>query len=484
MASAQKPTGSRRRTNTRAKKPATIDLKATEVKAKADAAKPAAASSKSAETKAAPSKATTSASADKKFGRDAAKSGTKTSETPKVTKKPDGAKQASIPQPKSGGGMRSGLIGGILGSVATVAGLGVIGQMENAPSIPVIGSIYEKGAANTNTGSGLEALTARLDALEAAGGSSTSVDLGPVEERIAKLEAAGNNTGSTEKLSVLENEVTALNQSVKSITDAIESGGETSTAEVSAALAAVVARLDTVEKNIRETPEANNSDVEAALAKIDALEPVDLAPLQEQIAALNESIENNKQGVEALNAQSSTLQETVASVKQSEKVARSVAVNALGAALENDDPLNLALASVKSLVGETPETRRLGELEAAGIPSRKTLLDELAGFTNGIENPVQDASDGTVSDKFWANVQNLVTFRSSGPREGNDVLSILSRVKANLEGGNLSLVVSEWQKLPQDVQRSGEGFFTKVQARMEAHTIYQKLNAALAETAG
>jgi len=33
MASAQKPTGARRRTTTRAKKPATIDLKATEVKA-------------------------------------------------------------------------------------------------------------------------------------------------------------------------------------------------------------------------------------------------------------------------------------------------------------------------------------------------------------------------------------------------------------------------------------------------------------------
>jgi len=500
MASAQKPTGARRRTTTRAKKPATIDLKATEVKAEAEKAKSAASSAadaKPADVKTSAKTETANTSSDKKFGREAAKSGAKASdaaktetakkETAKADSKPSSEKPAaasakpekasSAPKSNSGGGMRSGLVGGILGSLATVAGLGVVGQMDSAPSIPLIGSLYEKGAAGTDTGGGFEALTARLDALEATGGSSSAADLSGIEERIAKLETApaAANPEVKDTLSTLEGELASLKETVNSNSSAVS--------------------------NASATPAVNNNGLEAALAKITELEAglanlaqsdeIDLSPLETKLAevetglsSLNETVSSNSEGVAALNAQSSSLEETVASVKQSEKVAKSVAVNALGAALDNDDPLGLALASVKSLIGETPETARLGALEEQGIPSRKALLDQLSDFTNSLQNPQQDISSGSVSDRFWGSMQNLVTFRSSGPQEGDSTVAILSRVKANLETGDLSALLSEWQKLPQEVQTSGEAFQANVKTRLEAHAIYEKLNGLLAETAG
>jgi len=497
MASAQKPTGTRRRTTTRAKKPATIDLKATEVKSETDdATKPA--QSKSAANVKTESKSEPKTE-NKQFGRDAAKStaADKTTtakteaakSTPKPTADPKTAKdkQSSLsPTKSSGGGMRSGLMGGVLGSVLTVAGLGVVGQMDSAPNLPLIGSLYEKGSGGTETDVG--ALVSRLEALEGVGG----VDLGSIEDRIAKLE-----TAPQVDLSSIESEISTLKGSINSITNAVSSGGEASTSEVSAALATIATRLDAVEQNATSEPADNSvvlqkiAELETALTDLSQTGEVDLtqiegqlAEVQSSVSSLSETVESNAASVAALNEQSSTLKDTVASVKQSEKVARSVAVNALGAALENDDPINLALSSVKSLVGETSETKRLDELSENGIATRKTLLAELAALTNSVQNPRTDTSNGSMSDRFWGGLSNLVTFRTSGPLEGDSPVAILSRVKANLEQEDLSALLLEWQKLPQEIKTSGAGFEANVKSRLEAFSIYEKLSNLLAETAG
>jgi len=495
MASAQKPTGARRRTTSRAKKPATIDLKATEVKAEADNTKSAPASSKPAAKTETPAK---------KFGRKAVQSGTKAENTAKTDavkketsstatkptpkQEPKKNEKAATPPPSQRIGIRGGLIGGILGSITTVAGLGVIGQMDSAPNFPLIGSLYEKDESGTDLG----VLTTRLDALETSG----SVNLDPIKDRITKLE-----TAPATDLTFVETDIASLKEAVSSISNAVSSGGEASTAEVTAALAAITSRLDAVEKNANAIPATNIADVDTALAKIAELETsitnlsqsqaVDLTPLestlaevQSSVSALAKSVESNAQDVAALNEQSTTLKDTVASVKQSEKVARSVAVNALGTALENDDPVGLALASVKSLVGETLETERLGVLAESGIPTQKVLIAQLDTFTKSIQNPEADVTTGSLSDRFWGSMQNLVTFRSSGPLEGESTIAILSRVKANLEQGDYSALLLEWQKLPQDVQASGESFKSDVSKRMEAFSIYNKLNSLLTEAAG
>jgi len=169
-----------------------------------------------------------------------------------------------------------------------------------------------------------------------------------------------------------------------------------------------------------------------------------------------------------LNEQSETLNDTVASVKASEKIAKSVAVNALATALENDDPLSLPISSIKALIGETPETKRLEEINATGIASRKELSSNLDALINTVQNPNAPSKDGSITERFWANAQSMVSFRTSGPQEGDTPLAILSRVKADVEADNLSQAKAEWTSLPAGIRENGASWLTQLNGRIEA----------------
>ncbi|MEM7289779.1 MAG: hypothetical protein AAF412_05335, partial [Pseudomonadota bacterium] len=246
-------------------------------------------------------------------------------------------------------------------------------------------------------------------------------------------------------------------------------------AATAAAISGITQRVDELESQISEISTSNEptEDVSPKVEKIEA-----------DLAELKQAVDNNAEGVSTLISQSSTLQETVASVKASEKVARSVAVSALGAALENDDPISLAIASIESLGGKSAETERLSEIAKQGVPTTNALLSGLAQLTDTVQNPVADTASGSISDRFWANAKNLVSFRSSGPLEGETPIATLSRVKANLETGNLSGVLQEWKRLPAEVRKSGESWIASVNLRTEAFALYQTLSTNLAAEAG
>ena len=182
--------------------------------------------------------------------------------------------------------------------------------------------------------------------------------------------------------------------------------------------------------------------------------------------------------------QASTLETTVAAVKASETVARTVAINALGTALDNDDSILPSLTSIESLGGNSKELERLKELANTGIPTRKNLLEELAVFTDSIQNPENDSSSGTVADRFWANARNLVSFRSSGPQPGDRPVAILSRVTANLKDGNLLRAAEEWQGLPEEVRQRGASWSEKLDKRREAFALFETLSSQFDASSG
>ena len=135
-------------------------------------------------------------------------------------------------------------------------------------------------------------------------------------------------------------------------------------------------------------------------------------------------------------------------------------------------------------MGKTPETARLQELNAQGIPGLKALSTGLDAFTATIGDPSAQAVDSSLSDRFWANAQKLVTFRSTGPREGDDPLAILSRVKAGVANGQLSDAKAEWMKLPKEIQDGGSKWASQLEIRLEAQSLYQTITDKLSAAAG
>ncbi|MEM7290106.1 MAG: hypothetical protein AAF412_07025, partial [Pseudomonadota bacterium] len=343
-------------------------------------------------------------------------------------------------------------------------------------------------------------------------GSLYSGDSTPVSE-VSSVEF----TALQEKVSELSNaqaiDLTPLNAKISELEELIKSLSETGAEGGSVADAAMLSRLDQLEAGIEglKTEMAGlqmkasdgglaKADLDAALAsvntRIDAINAgedksskfaglvKELAGLSGSLSSLQAEVYRNSEQVSVLSSQSTELEKTVASVKAGELVARSVAVNAVATALNNDDPLSLPISSLEALVGEMPETQRLAALAQAGIPKAKELVSSLDAFSEALRDPATADEDASLSDRFWANAQSLVTFRSSGPREGDDPSAVLSRVKAALLKGDLNAAASEWAGLPSEVQATGAPWKKNLDIRIEAFSLYNKISSNLAAQAG
>ena len=487
MASKAKPTGTSR-TSAQAKKPATIDLDAKEVKAEATTAAKTASDSKSPDfgrpsdnNKTSQAKAETKP-AEKTVGKQEAKPASKSPNTPRSA--------------KSSGSFFGKLTSAFMGGVAALVGFGAIGLWDGARELPIIGNFYggSSGSQSSSIIAGeLDSLKAEIAALKQSI-SSQAIDLTPLNEKLASLETSvaeiSNSTSSgtnqiEEKLAKLEQDFSAVNTSIAEITASAADGSNSSPIALSTAISALDKRLETMEVETGNLAKSvsKNPALDAIKSSIGSLEE-ELQGVTQTVTALKQSAKENAQTLTGLTEQSATLEDTVASVKASEKVARSVAVNALGTALKNDDALSLPISSVKALIGETPETKRFEELNTKGIPSRKQLVSSLETIIVGVQNPNAPSKDGSISERFWANAQNMVSFRTSGPQQGDSSLAILSRVKAKVEAGDLSAASTEWDTLPAEVRENGANWIALLKARIEAFALHDALNQKLTAEAG
>jgi len=521
MASRAKPTGTRRTTSTR-KKPATIDLDAKEVSKNADAkaetrpettatvkGKPLgrpASTQDTAKASATPASATKNDAKDDKASKstEAQKGDVKKAETKQPDPKPSSQQSPSSKSPppaktkpvaapaKSSGSFFGKLVAATMGGIAALVGFGAIGLWDGARELPIIGNFYAGSQTGTISPAELEALRAEIAAIKEDSGNADT-QLAPVTEKLSSLEAQvqtlsqgiGASDETNQRISQLQEDLGALNSSFAEFTASAAEGSSTSPVALSAAIASLTKRLDTAEVELGSVAQSvsSNPTLDAMSQTLASLE-TQLRSVSETLAGLEETVTANRSGLQNLTEQSSTLETTVASVKASEKVARSVAVNALATALENDDALTLPIASIKALIGSIPETERLEALNTQGIPTRKSLVDSLDAFTATVRNPNAPPKEGSIADRFWANAQNMVSFRASGPREGDDPLSILSRVKAHVENDALAEARAEWQKLPEETRQQGASWAEDLDTRLEAIALQNALNQKLSAEAG
>lgn len=502
MASKAKPTGTARNT-TANKKPATIDLDAKEIKAEAQTPDTSSVSKSASDKNETFGRPKEEKPADNKPSAETASAKSDTTKTEAKTstpaKKPAAAKEVTTketppPKPvKSSGSFFGKLTSALMGGVAALVGFGAIGLWEGARELPIIGTFYGGSQTSSFDPAELDALKAEIATLKQNASEPEVVDLTPINEKIASLETsltkisetAGATTALSEQVAKLEGDFTAVNTSIAEITAAAADGSNSSPAALSTAISSLDKRLESLEADLGSVADSvtKNPTLDAVSGSVTSLQ-AQVQGIATSLTALKQSSDTNTQNLAGLTEQSASLETTVASVKANEKVARSVAVNALATALENDDPLSLPISSIKALVGETPETSRLEALNAQGIPSNKDLVTGLDSFTSTVRNPNAPPESGSISDRFWANAQNMVSFRASGPREGDDALSILSRVKANTENGNLVGAKSEWEKLPAEVSEKGASWLAKLNARIEAFALQNALNQKLTAEAG
>ena len=504
--------------STRGKPAPTIDLKAKEVaaqtteatekKVEADTStiKETSTAAKPPEPKTAEPKQEQEKSSNNRFGRQNKSEGTKPAD-PKSAAKPS-SKQ---PEAKSGSGFGGMIFSALLGGAATVAGLGAIGQVDGADKLPLIGSLYassQESNSNSANSSQIENLQAQIDRLSANQQSivTTDVDLAPIAERLTAVETviAELPESGAEKFAELESRLENLSGSLSEMASVTSQAGDSATnPQLAAALADIGSRLANMESQVANVQSATSTsdalsetitrvdNLENGLANLGAQEIPNLAPITEQVAALEQStanlldtVEKNSQALQILQEKSTQIDEQIESAKSSQKVARSVALNALGTSLENGDGLSISVASIATLVGETPETKRLGELAEKGIASVSELQSGFEQFTDQARvETAAPQNDGLIAS-LLSSAQKLVKITPSGPISGETPEAIFSRIRAALSTGDLQAVASEWEQLPESMRQQGNGWITQVKERLEAFSLFAAISKSLSGSSG
>jgi hypothetical protein len=304
---------------------------------------------------------------------------------------------------------------------------------------------------------------ARIEKLEALAGTLQKEDP-QLQSRLAKLEAQANAPRAND-------------------------------AQLMARIAAAEAAVKTL-ADLTATREKRNDDI-AALAREARDHASSAAAAAASAQKAQASAPESRADIDALTGRLSSLEQS-ASKSQAELAKRLTADDAKGrfaiAALALRDSVNSGapfaaeLAAVKSLSTDPASLSVLDGFAASGVPSAASLGRELAGLMPAIWKVARkdEAQQGTFLERLQANASKIVRIRPAGDVVGDDPTSVSARIEARADHADINGALAELAKLPADARAPAEGWIKRAQARnaaiAAARNVSQSALAALAKS--
>ncbi len=369
---------------------------------------------------------------------------------------PPPAPPSGVPAARRGGAgtaLIAGLAGGIL-ALLVAAALQYFGLLPSAQPAQVA-----RPAPDTALEDQLAALENRVAALQAGGGAAAAKPLADLGARVDGLDR---------ELDQVKSDVVALqgtgaapatagsadNPDLKALSDkvaALEQLGANGGADMGA-VTSLTQRLATLEAALKAATAAASTN-------------------EGRIAGLEKNLQSVEQGVGDLSGK-------VSAQAGQPKAALAIAVAGLKAALEQGGPFTAEVETFAAVVPDAPDLAGLRAVAAAAIASRQELASqapEVAGAMIDAGQPVPD--DAGLVSRFLASAESLVKVRPVGPVAGNGVPERVSRWLAAIRSGDFAAAVSEYQALPDGAKAAGAAFMDKVQARLKAEQLVDKMSA-------
>ena len=296
-------------------------------------------------------------------------------------------------------------------------------------------------------------------------------------------------------------------------------------------VASLGARIDTLEKR----PDTQ-SEIDALKSQITAQQTpaFDPAPLQQKIAGLRSDLDALKHksagdpqidskvaalggSVDALKAQGAgvkdldgkvtalaaaldglkkedaTTQSGLASLQDGQKAleakitsspALAVVADSLGQAIAHGAPYASQVAALGSLGADPAKVAVLKENADKGVPSAQALAQKFAPLADTIMATANRASPNAgLMDRLKSGMASMVSVRSAGASDGDDVGSRVSRIEADLAHDDVAGAYATWDGLPADAKTKSDAWGalakTHVEAMDAAHALQQQAIASL-----
>lgn len=412
----------------------TIDLKATEVAA-ADASPPPSPQAREAQPQA--------AHADQKPEPE---STAQTHSAPEPEPAVASGPAASSPEDKGFKAFGPALAAGVAGAVAMsfiLGGLWLSGLLPHADTgsdaqhariaaLETQIQELQKRPAPASAAPAIDALTARVARMEAS-----------IKDIPAGAPAA--DPALIERLSAAENAMKSLGLALTALNRRSD--------DVAANTEQARTRADAAEKAVAEL-RAGLQDVSKAASA--GASSADLAPLQQRIAALEQSAK--------------AMRDELAKTSSSDKAARlALIAMALRDAALRGAPFAGELAQAKSLGAEEKVLAPLAPFAVAGVPGDKVLAQELSALLPGmLKASGAQAPAGSFIERLQANAGQLVRIRPLDAPPGDDAAAVMARIEIAAAKADIAAALNDLAKLSDARRAPAQGWIAKAASRQAA----------------
>lgn len=357
-----------------------------------------------------------------------------------------------------GGVVRLGLLPGTGGDVAPLEAKIDALKAGMESEIAALKARPTDGALQTLTGE-VRQLTERLAAAEAALAGIPQDDLSQrfsaLEDRLAAL---------TARLAGAEAAAQAGRQEVRGLIEKMAASGDAEAA--SAAIAALTRRIDAVEA-------AAMAEVEG---RIEAARTALRGEIEERSAALAKEVADLRADVAGLRQEVATSAGAAPAARAAAALA--VAVAGLERAVNAGAPFARELSTVEALAGARDEIAALRVYADDGVARRDELAETFQAAASAAMSATAPPTAGLV-ERLIANARRIVRIRPTGEVAGETTGAILARAEAQLAAGDLAAAVAELASLEPEAQAATAAWLERARARLAAERLVAALDQRL-----
>ena len=252
-------------------------------------------------------------------------------------------------------------------------------------------------------------------------------------------------------------------------------------------LSARIAALPTPPPPAAAPPPVDLGPLDARLADLDhrfdaltmtvaALPRVDLAPLQASVASLASRVAPLEAALSAPKAGDRVTEARAeGDAAQAKAAPLAVVAQTLIEAIHAGRPYTQEIDALRGLGIEDAALPPLTANAAKGSPTNEVLKSGWADLENKVLSASLPQAGTSVLDRLTAGAKSLVQVRRVGAAAGDDATSIVSRIDAALDRGDVPAALAEWSKLPEAGRSASQDWADAARSRLDAEAAAQGL---------
>ncbi|WP_439272892.1 hypothetical protein [Pseudochrobactrum sp. HB0163] len=312
---------------------------------------------------------------------------------------------------------------------------------------------------------------------------ASAAQIANLQQQIAAIKTAPAKPDA-ELLTRLENAEKAATQAQQQLAELVQAGTAQTASDdrgLRAEMAALQEQLKALESRAPSAAAALPDDVGERLDRLEERLKTIGSQAEQTAAAAN----NDTDMIRSLKQQLAAMQTKVDKQATQPDMAAIIAANALKTAVDRGGSFKNELQTYLSLAPQQKGVASgLEALAAKGVPTLSQMNTQFSSLADDMVAAVnRPAADAGIWAQLTGSAKGLIRSRPVGDVAGSDAGAVTARIEFALQNGDVQRAVTEWAQLPETAKQVGQHFYQALVARRDADALLTRLIAATLQDA-